>query len=406
VKEHKMPVDIKDEKGFAVGRLVEFGRQKGFLTYDDISDALSEEDKDLDHLVIVFSALLVAGVALKEDANNPSSPENESGSEGVLEENKADASHLDHLVNIDPSNLIDLYFNDAARHPILTTQEEVVLAKRIERGRKAREELSDGINLSPQQKEELPVLVDDGWLAVETLITSNSRLVISMAKKYVGRGVSFLDLIQEGNIGLIRAAKKFEYQRGYKFSTYATWWIRQAVTRALADQGRTIRVPVHISEQLTKMFRAQHELSQVLGRDPKVEEIAEALMVPPTRVQYMIQVAQFPLSLETPTMVGEDSVLGDFIEDVESPDPDEIAIHSILRQQLEQTLEELPPREVQILKLRFGLTDGKKYTLREAGEKMGVTRERIRQIEAKALQRLRQPRIWSKFRGYLSLPGN
>ena len=211
-----------------------------------------------------------------------------------------------------------------------------------------------------------------------------------------------MDLIQEGNIGLMRAAKKFKYQRGCKFSTYATGWIRQAVTRVLADQGRTIRVPVHMSEQLTKMFRTQHELRQGLGRDPKVEEIAEVLEVPPTRVQYLMLVAQYPLSLETPTTFEGDSVLGDFIEDAESPSPDETATHSLLRQQLEQVLEELPPREVRIIKLRFGLTDGKKYTLRETGEKMGVTRERIRQIEAKALQRLRQPRIWRKFRGYLS----
>jgi RNA polymerase primary sigma factor len=405
VKENKLLIDIKDEKDFAVGRLIEFGRHKGFVTYDDISDALPEAVKDPYHLDMVFSALLIAGVALKEDDYSPSSKENKSGLDEALEENKADASHVDHLANIDSSDLVGLYFKDAARHPLLTAQEEVVLAKRIERGLKAREELSDRNNLSPQQQQELHALVDDGWLAVETLITANSRLVISMAKKYVGRGVSFLDLIQEGNIGLIRAVKKFDYQRGYKFSTYATWWIRQAVTRALADQGRTIRMPVHMSEQLTKMFRTQHELRQGLGRDPKVEEIAEALKVPSTRVQYMMQVAQYPLSLESPTTFEGGSVLGDFIEDFESPDPDETATHSLLRQQLEQVFEELPPREVRILKLRFGLTDGKKYTLRETGEKMGVTRERIRQIEAKALQRLRQPRIWHKFRGYFRPTG-
>jgi len=200
----------------------------------------------------------------------------------------------------------------------------------------------------------------------------------------------------------MRAAKKFEYQRGYKFSTYATWWIRQSVIRALADQSRTIRVPVYISEQLIRMFRTQHELKQNLGRDPAIEEIAEALQVYPTRVEYMMRVAQHNLSIETPTTLEGDSVLGDFIEDVESPDPAETATHSLLRQQLEQVLEELPPREVRILKLRFGLTDGKKYTLLETGEKMGVTRERIRQIEAKAIQRLRQPHIRCKFRGFFN----
>jgi RNA polymerase primary sigma factor len=405
VKENKLLIDIKDEKDFAVGRLIEFGRQKGFVTYDDISDALSEANKDPYHLEMVISALLIAGVALKEDDYNPGSKENKSGLDEALEENKAAAFHADHLANIDSSDLVGLYFNDATRHSLLTAQEEVVLAKRIERGRKAREELSDGNNLSPQQQQELHALVDDGWLAVETLIIANSRLVISVAKKYVGRGVSFLDLIQEGNIGLIRAVKKFEYQRGYKFGTYATWWIRQAVTRALADQGRTIRMPVHMSGHLTKMFRTQHELRQGLGRDPKVEEIAEALKVPPTRVQYLMRVAQHPLSLETPTTFDGDSVLGDFIEDVESPDPEETATHSLLRQLLEQVLEELPPREVRILKMRFGLVDGKKYSLRETGEKMGVSRERIRQIEANALQRLRQPRIWRKFRGYFGPTG-
>ena len=275
------------------------------------------------------------------------------------------------------------------------------LAKRIERGRKAREKLSEGNKLSPRQKQELQVCVDDGWLAVNALITANSRLVISVAKKYVGRGVAFLDLIHEGNIGLIRAAKKFDYQRGYRFSTYATWWIRQAISRAVTYQGRTIRLPVHMSDQLAKMFKTQRQLRQELGRDPKIQELAETLDISPAKVKFMIRVAKHTLSLEMPTNHDGDTVLGDFIEDVESPDPDETATHSILKQQLEQVLEELPPREVRILKLRFGLADGKIYTLQETGEKMGVTRERIRQIEAKSIRRLRQPRIKRKFQSYL-----
>jgi RNA polymerase primary sigma factor len=399
--ENKLLIDVKETKDVPIVRLVELGRQKGFVTYDDILDILPESEQDQDHLKAAFTALLAAGIVLKEDeGSNPASNKNEAELDGTLDQNETSPLPADPLENIDPMDLVVLYFRDSARHPLLTAQEEVVLAKRIERGLKAREELSNGNNLLPLQQQELHALVEDGWSAVETLITANSRLVISVAKKYVGRGVAFLDLIQEGNIGLIRAAKKFEYRRGYKFSTYATWWIRQAVTRALADQGRTIRVPVHIYEQLTRMFRIQHELKQDLGRDPAIEEIAEALQVYPTRVEYMMRVAQHPLSIETPTTLEGDSVLGDFIEDVESPDPAETATHSLLRQQLEQVLEELPPREVRILKLRFGLTDGKKYTLRETGEKMGVTRERIRQIEAKAIQRLRQPHIRRKFRGF------
>jgi RNA polymerase primary sigma factor len=226
-------------------------------------------------------------------------------------------------------------------------------------------------------------------------------LVISVAKKYIGRGVPFIDLIQEGNIGLMRAAKKYDYQRGYKFSTYATWWIRQAVTRAIADQGRTIRVPVHMSDQLSKMFRIQTRLKQSLGREPKVEELAAALEVTPEKVRNMLRVAQHPLSLEMPTSMEGDAVLGDFVEDRETPNPDESATNNLLRQHLEKILQTLPPREVRILQLRYGLPDGEKHTLQEVGDKMGVSRERVRQIERQALQRLRQPGVRRQLRDYL-----
>ena len=217
----------------------------------------------------------------------------------------------------------------------------------------------------------------------------------------MGRGVPFQDLIQEGNIGLIRAAKKFDYRRGHKFSTYATWWIRQAVTRAIADQGRTIRVPVHMGDQINKLLRIQHHLTQRLGRDPTVEELARALDVPPKKVENMIQVARRPLSLETPTDDEEDSVLGDFIHDREAPAPDETATYNLLRDHLNEVLGSLPPREVRILQLRYGLLDGQSYTLEEVGRKMGVTRERVRQIEAQALSRLRHPGVQRKLREYL-----
>jgi RNA polymerase primary sigma factor len=402
VNTNKLLIDVKDEREIAVARLVELGQQKGFVTYDDILEILPEAEQDQDQIETAFAALFAAGIELQDDDDPPPITKDKVDPEGSLDQNESYQIQNDPLENIDTTDLVGLYFKDAAGHPLLTAQEEVSLAKRIEGGRRAREILSAGNNLSVKRKRELYALVDDGWLAVETLIIANSRLVISVAKKYVGRGVSFLDLIQEGNIGLMRAAKKFEYRRGYKFSTYATWWIRQAVTRAIADQSRTIRIPVHMNDQLTKMFRIQHTLKQNLGRDPEVKEIADVLQVSQDRVEYMMRIAQYPLSIEMPTTFEGDSVLGDFIEDIESPNPDESATHSFLRQQLEQVLEELPPREVRILKLRFGLTDGKKYTLRETGEKMGVTRERIRQIENKALQRLRHPRILRKFRGYFS----
>ena len=398
--ENKLLIDDEAIKDVPIVRLVELGRQKGFDTYEDIFDILPEAEQDQEHLETAFAALFNAGVALEDDDHGPGSNGDENGHNEALDQEEANLHHDNHLDSIDSSDLVGLYFKEAAGHPLLAAQEEVTLAKRIERGCKAREELSAGNNLSPQRQRKLYALVDDGWLAVEALITANSRLVISVAKKYVGRGIAFLDLIQEGNIGLIRAAKKFEYRRGFKFSTYATWWIRQAVSRALADQGRTIRVPVHMCDRLTKMFRTQHELTQDLGRDPEIEEIADALKISPDRVQYMMRIAKFPLSLDTPTTFEGDSVLGDFIEDVETPNPDETAAYSLLQQQLEQVLELLPPREVRILKMRFGLMGGKKHTLRETGDKMGVTRERIRQIEAQALKRLRQPRIRRKLRGY------
>ena len=254
---------------------------------------------------------------------------------------------------------------------------------------------------SYKKRQELRRKIEDGWGAREHLITANSRLVISVAKKYMGRGVPFLDLIQEGNIGLIRATKKFDYRRGHKFSTYATWWIRQAVTRAIADQGRTIRVPVHMGDQINKLLRVQHQLTQRLGREPTVEELADELEVPPKKVENMIQVARRPLSLETPTDDEEDSVLGDFIEDDEASPPDDTATYNLLREHLGEVLNSLPPREVRILQLRYGLLDGQAYTLEEVGRKMGVTRERVRQIEAQALSRLRHPSIRRKLRDYL-----
>ncbi|MCU0487503.1 MAG: sigma-70 family RNA polymerase sigma factor [Anaerolineales bacterium] len=383
----------------AIARLIELGRQKTYVTIDDILGFFPEAEQDVDQLEEAFAALLSAGIPYMDESTE-SGPSEEELVEETEEVQRVIVVDDNYLANIDTDDTIGLYLKEVGRVPLLTAVEEVDLAQRIERGRLAREELARG-NVSPRRRAELQRLIEDGWAAREHLITANSRLVISVAKKYMGRGVPFLDLIQEGNIGLIRAAKKFDYRRGHKFSTYATWWIRQAVTRAIADQGRTIRVPVHMGDQINKLLRVQHQLTQRLGRDPSVEELADALEVTPQKVENMIQVARRPLSLETPTDDEEDSVLGDFIQDEEVPAPDETATYNLLREHLDGVLNSLPPREVRILQLRYGLLDGQAYTLEEVGRKMGVTRERVRQIEAQALSRLRHPAIRRKLREYL-----
>lgn len=389
------------EEHAAIARLIELGRNKSYVTIDDILSFFPEAEQDVDQLEEAFAALISAGIPYVEDSAIGEPTDEELAEEELEEEISEDLSlEENYLANIDTDDTIGLYLKEVGRVPLLTAEEEVELAQRIERGRLAREELARG-NVSQRRRQELQLLIQDGWAAREHLITANSRLVISVAKKYMGRGVPFLDLIQEGNIGLIRAAKKFDYRRGHKFSTYATWWIRQAVTRAIADQGRTIRVPVHMGDQINKLLRVQHQLTQRLGRDPSVEELADALGVTPQKVENMIQVARRPLSLETPTDDEEDSVLGDFIQDEEVAAPDETATYNLLKEHLESVLNGLPPREVRILQLRYGLLDGQAYTLEEVGRKMGVTRERVRQIEAQALSRLRHPSIRRKLREYL-----
>jgi RNA polymerase primary sigma factor len=398
--ENRLLVEVEEEYS-PIARLIELGRQKKYVTFDDILHFFPEAEKDIEQLEEAFSALLSAGVAFVEDAPASEPPENEFF---AVEETEAgpgpELAPDDYLANIDTSDTIGLYLKEASRVPLLTAMEEVKLAKRIEHGWTAREELARG-KVSPRRRIELRKFIDDGWSAREHLITANSRLVISVAKKYIGRGVPFLDLIQEGNIGLMRATKKFDYHRGNKFSTYATWWIRQAVTRAIADQGRTIRVPVHMSDHINKLFRIQYKLTQALGREPTVEEMAEALEVSPQKVENIIRVARWPLSLETPTNAEEDSVLGDFIEDDEIAPPDETATNNLLREDLREVLNGLSPREVRILQLRYGLLDGQACTLEEVGRKVGVTRERVRQIEAQALNRLRHPSIRHKLYDYL-----
>lgn len=396
-------IEERESEHPALARLVDLGRQKGYVTIDDILRFFPEAEQDVDQLEEAFSALINAGIPYIDESPIGGPTDEELAEEEDVEEEARRLLVADdnYLANIDTDDTIGLYLKEVGRVPLLTAEEEVELAQRIEQGRLAREELARG-NVGPRRRYELQKFIEDGWAAREHLITANSRLVISVAKKYMGRGVPFLDLIQEGNIGLIRAAKKFDYRRGHKFSTYATWWIRQAVTRAIADQGRTIRVPVHMGDQINKLLRVQHQLTQKLGREPTVDELAEALEVTPQKVENMIQVARRPLSLETPTDDEEDSVLGDFIQDEEIPAPDDSATYNLLREHLETILEGLPPREVRILQLRYGLLDGQAYTLEEVGRKMGVTRERVRQIEAQALSRLRHPTIRRKLREYLS----
>jgi RNA polymerase primary sigma factor len=387
----------------SIARLIQLGRKKSFVSLNDILQFFPDAENNVEALEHAFAVLISAGIPYIEDAElfrDPSDKELEEEEQEAKKEKADGGKGRDDLANIDTEDTIGLYLKEVSRVPLLNAQEEVELAQRIESGRFAREELARG-NVSSRRRIELRHLIEDGWAAREHLITANSRLVISVAKKYMGRGVPFLDLIQEGNIGLIRATKKFEYRRGHKFSTYATWWIRQAVTRAIADQGRTIRVPVHMGDQINRLLRVQHQLTQSFGRKPTVDELADALEVPPIKVENMIQVARRPLSLELPTDDEEDSMLGDFIEDDEVPPPDDTATYNLLKEHLVTLLDSLPPREVRILQLRYGLLDGQSYTLEEVGRKMGVTRERVRQIEAQALSRLRHPSVKRRLRDYL-----
>jgi RNA polymerase primary sigma factor len=389
--------------------LIELGHSQGYVTFSNILNYFPDAKKDVSSLEKAFASLLEEDIPYLEEDDDDLDLDPvflKDGDNGKLdEEDDLDEDLENRLTSIDTNDLIELYFKEAASIPLLSKEEEKDLSKRIERGRLARKEMARG-NVPDERRAELHQMIEDEWTALDHLITANSRLVISVAKKYMGRGVPFLDLIQEGNIGLMRAAKKFDYLRGYKFSTYATWWIRQAVTRAIADQGRTIRVPVHMGDKISKMFRMQNDLKQSLERDPTIEELAEALDEPPEKVQYMMKVARRPLSLEMPTTKEGDAVLGDFVEDLETPLPDETATKHLLKEHLEEVMEALPSREVRILRLRYGVPDGKSHTLQEVGEKVGVSRERVRQIEAQALRRLRQPRIQRILRDYLEKTKN
>ena len=357
---------LKNEK---VNNILKKAKEKGTITYGDLASEL--DDVNPDQIDQVFDAFEELGVDLLND-DLDEEPDIEDLKE--VEELKLDEITDTSYEGINVDDPVRMYLREIGRIPLLTFDEELDLAKRILKG-----------------DEE----------AKQKLAESNLRLVVSIAKKYVGRGMLFLDLIQEGNMGLIKAVEKFDYTKGFKFSTYATWWIRQAITRAIADQARTIRIPVHMVETINKLIRTSRHLLQQLGREPTPEEIAEEMEIPVEKVMEIQKIAQDPVSLETPIGEEDDSHLGDFIQDEDSPAPHDSAAYTLLKEQLEEVMSTLTPREEKVLKLRFGLEDGKARTLEEVGKEFQVTRERIRQIEAKALRKLRHPSRSKKLRDYM-----
>ena len=396
-----------------LSELMEKADEQGYLTTEDVLDALPDvEDEPMEVAEEILIALVAAGVKIYEDKDDIPEPgghdlSDEEDDEDINFEfstlaDLADDDNAFDLSGISSDDTVGLYLKEMAQVPLLTTEEEIELARRLEEGHRAAEKLEKANgNLSPEQREQLRLIVSDGLAAREHLIKANTRLVVSIAKKYIGRGVPFLDLIQEGNLGLMKAVEKFDFRRGFRFSTYATWWIRQTITRAIADQGRTIRVPVHMSDRIRRLYKAARQLEQTNGRKPTPEEIADVLDLEPRKVQWMLRVSWQPLSLEHPVGEEEDSELGSFIEDDTTPTPTESVQDHLLREKVEELLSTLTPREARILRLRFGLQNGRSYTLEEVGQKFGLTRERIRQIEGKALRRLRHPRRSRQLRDYL-----
>jgi RNA polymerase primary sigma factor len=368
-----------------LGALMERADLQGYLTTDDILEVLPNANEENEQLQRLISTLRRSGIDVVEDEDSPS---------GLMESETSEAefTSIFNLEHIAADDTVGLYLKEMSRVPLLSLQEEVALAIRIRKGTEAKRQLlGRRSGLQAELRQELEAAAEDGRLAREHLIKANTRLVVSIAKKYIGRGVPFLDLIQEGNLGLMKAVSKFEYERGFRFSTYATWWIRQTITRAIADQGRTIRVPVHMTDRIRTMYKTSHKLEQDLGRPPTAEELSIVLEVDTDRVEWMQQVSWTPISLESPVGDEEDSEFGMFVEDELTPPPSQTAYENMLRDRVEQVLSSLSPREERILKLRFGLENGHPYTLEEVGQKFGLTRERIRQIEGKALRRLRHP---------------
>ncbi|HEX2053007.1 MAG TPA: RNA polymerase sigma factor RpoD [Actinomycetota bacterium] len=401
----------KDAEIDDVKELVSRGKEKGWLTADEIADALGNLALTAEQVDNVYALIVEEGVEVVE--HEPGA------SEDQVEDFRRDSELLKAPTN-DP---VRMYLKEIGKVSLLTADQEVDLAERIEAGLWAEEMLCDASKFDLERIEQLarrssldvgdgPLSQDkareicrrierDGVLAKRKLVEANLRLVVSIAKRYVGRGMLFLDLIQEGNLGLIRAVEKFDYNKGFKFSTYATWWIRQAITRAIADQARTIRIPVHMVETINKLLRIQRQLMQDLNREPLAEEIAEQMELSADKVREIMKVSQEPVSLETPIGEEEDTHLGDFIEDSDAVVPLDAASFILLQEQLESVLHTLSQREKKVIQLRFGLHDGTPRTLEEVGKEFGVTRERIRQIESKTLSKLRHPSRSQKLRDYL-----
>ncbi|MSP14801.1 MAG: sigma-70 family RNA polymerase sigma factor [Chloroflexi bacterium] len=382
-----------------IEQLMQEARDRGFIDLEDILDAFPTAEQNAVQLEELYAFFLDQGLEIRTSEKTAEPAANTDESEG--EEFFPQEEEFFDLSGIESDDTVSLYMREVGRIPLLTAEEEVDLAKSLERGKEARRRLLRN-GTGGEDRKRLEMESVRGEDARKHLVKANSRLVISMAKKYIGQGVPFLDLIQEGNLGLMKAVEKFDYRRGHKFSTYATWWIRQAITRAIADQGRTIRVPVHMSDRIRKLYRLSQRLEKELGRTPTPEEIATEMDLPFKKVRWLMRISQRPLSLEKPVGEEQDSELGDFIEDDETPAPTETATHHLLQEELEAIFTSLTPREARVLQLRFGLKDGHAYTLKEVGEKFGLTRERIRQIEAEALARLRNPGRRSRLRDYLS----
>lgn len=378
--------DIKRE-------LIEKGKKKGVLTFKEITDAFEDIEVTPEEIERLYDVFEKESIELVEDLDKE------------LEEIEVSKEELEDLsvpegINIDDH--VKMYLKEIGKVNLLTPEEELSLAKRMADGETAKEQLEEiGEDIDEDTKKQIDLLIADGEKAKKSLAEANLRLVVSIAKRYVGRGMLFLDLIQEGNLGLIKAVDKFDYTKGYKFSTYATWWIRQAITRAIADQARTIRIPVHMVETINKLVRVSRQLVQELGREPTPEELAKELNMPVDKVREISKISQEPVSLETPIGEEEDSHLGDFIPDEDAPAPSEAASFVLLKEQLGAVLETLSEREAKVLRLRFGLDDGRARTLEEVGKEFDVTRERIRQIEAKALRKLRHPSRSKKLKDFL-----
>jgi RNA polymerase primary sigma factor len=382
-----------------VSSLLDKGRDQGFVLSDDIMAMYPNAEDHVETIDGLYSWLLQEGIEVLERA--PAVPQETDDQVQAEEQAEVDEKALAHEAGIPAVGAsVRLYLHEIGATDLLTMEEEVWLSKRIELGRFAEERLKEA-DLPLLERRKLESIRLDGSAARDHLIQANLRLVVSVAKRYVGRGMSFLDLIQEGNIGLMKATEKFDYKRGFKFSTYATWWIRQAITRAISDQSRTIRLPVHVGETINRVRKIAHRLQQILEREPTEEEVARALDLSTERVRQILDHSRTPISLEAPVGSEGDAFLGDFIEDDKLPQPIDLASHTLMKEQIAEALGKLSERERKIIELRFGLCDGKYRTLEEVGREFGITRERIRQIEAKALRKLRHPSYSRRLRGYL-----